>query len=158
MKLRVYTLAFDEDTGGFDDARIRAELDAYAVISYAEHFFVHDGRPHLVILAAVSDLPGPSEVRKPVNNTARHELPPEDQPLFEVLRRWRNERARRDGRPPYLIFNNTLLAAIARARPGSRTALAEVPGIGDGRIQAYAEDILQLIKEARAPDADSPAG
>ena len=45
-------------------------------------------------------------------------------PLFEALRAWRRERAAEQHVPPYVIFHDATLAAIARQRPADADALA----------------------------------
>ena len=54
--------------------------------------------------------------------------------LFNTLRDWRSERARKEGVPPYLIFNNRTLLEILQKLPDSPTALGHVRGIGPGKI------------------------
>lgn len=76
------------------------------------------------------------------------ELEPEHRAVFEALRRWRNERAKRDGRPPYVLFTNSQLANIARARPDTKSALEAVPGVGEARVRDYADDLLALLRTA----------
>ncbi len=44
-------------------------------------------------------------------------VPEADRALFAALRRWRNERAKRDGRPAYVLFRN---AQLAVRRPRGR--------------------------------------
>ncbi len=69
---------------------------------------------------------------------AATELEPEHRAIFEALRKWRNERAKRDGRPPYVLFTNGQLANIARARPDTKAA----------RIRDYADDLLARLRTA----------
>ena len=45
-------------------------------------------------------------------------------PEAQVLREWRLERARADGVPPYVVFHDSVLQAIAAARPASLGELA----------------------------------
>ena len=40
-----------------------------------------------------------------------------DAPLFDALRAWRRERAAEQHVPPYVIFHDATLSAIARQRP-----------------------------------------
>ena len=54
-----------------------------------------------------------------------------DLPLFEALRAWRRDEARRQSVPPYVIFADRTLAEIARERPGSLAALRQVSGVGE---------------------------
>ncbi|TAD86680.1 MAG: DNA helicase RecQ [Alphaproteobacteria bacterium] len=68
-------------------------------------------------------------------------------PLFAALRRWRMERAKAQGVPPYVIFHDTTLLAIAEARPTSEQDLARLPGVGAAKLDRYGEDILALVDE-----------
>jgi ATP-dependent DNA helicase RecQ len=70
-----------------------------------------------------------------------------DAPLFEALRAWRRERAAEQGLPPYVIFHDTTLAAIARRRPASADALAKISGVGQTKIERYGADVLKLVAE-----------
>ncbi|HET9356277.1 MAG TPA: RecQ family ATP-dependent DNA helicase, partial [Sphingomicrobium sp.] len=52
-------------------------------------------------------------------------------PLFEALRNWRRERAKAQGVPPYVIFHDSTLRAVAAARPANLSGLSLIEGIGD---------------------------
>jgi superfamily II DNA helicase RecQ len=41
----------------------------------------------------------------------------EHQALFNALKKWRNDCARRDGKPAYVLFTNAQLAHMAQQRP-----------------------------------------
>jgi ATP-dependent DNA helicase RecQ len=81
---------------------------------------------------------------------------PEDAALFEALRAWRREEARRQAVPPYVIFTDRTLAEIARQRPTSREALARIGGVGQVKLAHYAEAVLRLLDGGAALDADRP--
>jgi len=70
------------------------------------------------------------------------------QALFERLRAWRAEAARRHGVPAYVIFHDATLRDIARTRPGSLEALRGISGIGAKKLEAYGEDIVGLVSGA----------
>jgi len=70
-----------------------------------------------------------------------------DAPLFEALRAWRRERAAEQHVPPYVIFHDATLAAIARQRPADADALAKVSGVGQSKLQRYGADVLRLVRE-----------
>lgn len=57
-----------------------------------------------------------------------------DEGLFERLRTLRRELARQRGVPPYLIFNDRTLAAMASAKPTTPEALATIPGVGEKKL------------------------
>jgi ATP-dependent DNA helicase RecQ len=72
---------------------------------------------------------------------------------WDALRAWRLEEARRQKVPPYVIFHDTTLIEVARRRPGSPAALAEIPGIGRSKLDRYG---VALIETAASVAADPP--
>ncbi len=68
-------------------------------------------------------------------------------PLFERLRRWRRDRAASDGVPPYVVFHDKTLAAIAEAKPTSSAALREIAGVGPAKVERYADDVLAVVEQ-----------
>ena len=74
------------------------------------------------------------------------DLPREAQELFERLRAWRLEAARRHGVPAYVIFHDATLREIARARPASLEMLRGIPGIGARKLEAYGAEIVGLVR------------
>ncbi len=67
---------------------------------------------------------------------------------FEALRAWRLRSAREQGVPPYVIFHDSTLRAIAVLRPTSRDELATVSGVGAGKLERYGEQVLALLAQA----------
>jgi ATP-dependent DNA helicase RecQ len=72
----------------------------------------------------------------------------EDDPLFQALRRWRLETAKAQEVPPYVVFHDTTLAAIASARPRTRAELAALPGVGAAKLDRYGSAILAVLEAA----------
>ena len=60
---------------------------------------------------------------KPDRKGAAIELEPVGQDIWEALRAWRLEEARRQELPAYVIFHDATLIEVARQRPISRTSL-----------------------------------
>ena len=71
--------------------------------------------------------------------------------LFEALRAKRLALAREQGVPPYVIFHDTTLLAMARQRPRDHAALREIPGVGRSKLERYGNIFLGVI--AAAPSA-----
>jgi ATP-dependent DNA helicase RecQ len=69
------------------------------------------------------------------------------QALFERLRAWRVEAARRHGVPAYVIFHDATLREIARARPSSLDALRGIFGVGARKLEAYGAEIVGLVEQ-----------
>ncbi len=70
---------------------------------------------------------------------------PEDESLFQALRARRLALAKAQGVPPYVIFHDTTLAAMARERPGGLDQLAGISGVGQAKLERYGEDFLAVI-------------
>ncbi|HEY7503680.1 MAG TPA: ATP-dependent DNA helicase RecQ [Gemmatimonadales bacterium] len=69
-----------------------------------------------------------------------------DPELLSRLKGWRTDEARRRSVPPYVIFHDRTLAAIAAARPAVADELARVKGVGPAKLAAYGEELLRLIR------------
>ncbi|MEA2756476.1 MAG: ATP-dependent helicase RecQ [Aliidongia sp.] len=73
------------------------------------------------------------------------ELNRADAELFETLRALRMDLAKEQGLPPYVIFHDATLLAMARARPTGREELAEIPGVGRSKLDRYGDQFLGVI-------------
>jgi ATP-dependent DNA helicase RecQ len=89
---------------------------------------------------------GPKPDRKA---TAAIELEPEEHAIWEALRVWRLEEARRQQLPPYVIFHDATLIEVARRRPISLTSLATVPGIGASKLDRYGSAIIEIVSQSK---------
>ena len=69
-------------------------------------------------------------------------------PLFEALRTWRRDRAKAQGVPPYVIFHDSTLRAVALAKPGSLLSLSAIEGIGDTKLERHGESLLDALAQA----------
>src|SRR5436190_10090356 len=85
--------------------------------------------------------------RRAGSAAAAADLSGEAQALFERLRAWRVEAARRHGVPAYVIFHDATLREVARARPLSLDALRGISGVGAKKLEAYGADIIGLVEE-----------
>jgi superfamily II DNA helicase RecQ len=68
-----------------------------------------------------------------------------DSVLMSRLKTWRMDQARAQGVPAFVVFNDRTLEAIASLRPSSEVALLEVPGIGPAKLEAYGDQLLDLL-------------
>jgi ATP-dependent DNA helicase RecQ len=73
-----------------------------------------------------------------------------DRALFEALRLKRMDIARQQNLPPYVIFHDKTLIELAAMRPKSRADMANVPGIGESKLDRYGPAFLSVIVEHSA--------
>lgn len=89
-----------------------------------------------------------SSSRSSASGAPPAELDADDEALFEALRAWRADLARENGVPPYVVFNDKTLRAIAQSRPASEDEMLAVSGVGPAKWERYGADVLDLVAEA----------
>lgn len=67
--------------------------------------------------------------------------------LFEALRVLRFNKAKEMGKPPYLIFPDRTLRAMASLRPKTNEELLSCPGVGEKKLQAWGTLFLKAIED-----------
>jgi ATP-dependent DNA helicase RecQ len=156
MHIKVITLHPDPETGDFDDAELQAFLGGRELLSLSEHFYVHEGRPTLLLLLTWRPKPL-ARVERPVRDEPHADpaaaLADDERPLYEALRKWRNDRAKRDGRPAYVTLTNAQMVDLARHRPATLEDLQRIQGIGPGKAGDFGRELLALIG-AQPPRVD----
>jgi len=75
------------------------------------------------------------------------ELSATDLMLFEHLRSYRKELAAELNVPPYVIFHDSTLKAIAELKPRSNSELAGISGVGAAKLEKYGEEFTRLIEQ-----------
>ncbi len=70
---------------------------------------------------------------------------PDAERLFQRLREVRRRLADAQGVPAYIVFSDSTLRGMARARPTTSDELLEVPGVGPTKLQRYGESFLSAI-------------
>jgi ATP-dependent DNA helicase RecQ len=71
-----------------------------------------------------------------------------DSPLLVRLKAWRTKIAREQSVPPYVVFHDATLSAIAAVRPTDLDGLSTIAGIGAKKLERYGPGLLQVIGEA----------
>lgn len=175
MEIRVLTLRYSPSLGAIDDAPLVLLARDHDVLGVREHFFVVHDIPHLVCVVscqprtattstaaspieptamartpAPPPAPAPAPTRSTDDPTA--ELEPEQQRLYDTIRRWRYATAQRDGVPPYVVLTNRNLTALLRERPATLAALGRIRGIGRATIERHGQALLALLR------GEPPAG
>lgn len=78
-------------------------------------------------------------------------LPPtngiEDPKLFEALRQLRRICAEEENFPPYIVFSDKVLHALATQKPTTVEQFGFIPGIGDYKRQKYGTRFVALIQK-----------
>jgi ATP-dependent DNA helicase RecQ len=87
----------------------------------------------------------PVKRRETTRQLANAGMPVEAQPLFEALRQERSRIARQQQVPPYVIFHDTTLRAMATVKPLTLMDMEQIPGIGAAKLERYGAQFLKVI-------------
>ena len=74
------------------------------------------------------------------------ELGEVNEALLERLKKVRLSIAQTTGVPPYVVFSNATLIAMARMRPESVEEFMRVPGVGEVKAKRYGGKFLRAIQ------------
>ena len=92
----------------------------------------------------------------PCLSPAVRTVPAEEDGLFQELRLIRRRLAEEGDVPPYVIFPDSTLRAMAQQRPGTRIEMLRIPGVGVTKMDRYGGEFLAAIRAAR--EAGGAAG
>jgi ATP-dependent DNA helicase RecQ len=90
--------------------------------------------------------------KDPVQKTAKRltktPLPKDiDIALWEALRAHRRDLAEEQGVPPYVIFHDSTLQAMAELMPSTLEAFGDLPGVGIRKLDKYGQGFINVIKQ-----------
>jgi ATP-dependent DNA helicase RecQ len=80
-------------------------------------------------------------------------IQPGREAMWEALRSCRRELAERQGVPPYVIFHDASLAEMTARCPRDLDAFAEIPGVGEKKLERYGCAFLEVINEYASRNA-----
>ena len=104
-------------------------------------------KPHAVEMARDHDFTTDVEneevsTERPPANTKAY-----DDKLFEMLKDLRKKVAKQKDLPPYVIFQDPSLEEMATTFPTTKEDLAQVNGVGMGKVNKFGKEFLELIKK-----------
>lgn len=84
---------------------------------------------------------------KPAAKLTKTPLPEHiDAGLWEALRECRRRLAESQGVPPYVIFHDRTLRAMAEDKPLTVEAFSALPGVGERKRDKYADAFIQVVR------------
>jgi ribonuclease D len=133
-----------------------AALDArMALLVYGElsRMLAEEGRLELAL--RVSEV-APAEPKEPGAEPRKKRKPagpelvltPEEKRVVKALKGWRLALANTQRVPAYMICPDRTLEHLARARPETLEALADIYGLGESKIKKFGEDLLRALRES----------
>ena len=84
--------------------------------------------------------------KKPQGRLTKTALPDDIEiALWENLREKRRQLAEVQGVPPYVVFHDKTLQAMAQKRPKQLKDFSRLPGVGERKLEKYGLDFLEVI-------------
>jgi ATP-dependent DNA helicase RecQ len=117
---------------------LKLEPEARAVFRHERQVFFRKDRPTSGKSTRGARSPAARE---------RSNLSGSDLELFELLRAERLSIAKDMDVPPYVVFPDTTLIALAKERPRDREELLDIPGIGETKRERFGDAFLAVIDE-----------
>jgi ATP-dependent DNA helicase RecQ len=117
---------------------LKLEEEARAVFRHEREVFFRKDRPQAGRKGKAGGSPAARE---------RSNLAGSDRELFELLRAERLAIAKDLDVPPYVVFPDTTLIALAKERPSDREELLDIPGIGVSKRDRFGDAFLAVIED-----------
>ena len=92
----------------------------------------------------------PRRAAKASSSAAGADVAPQDRALFDELRSLRRQLAADAGVPPYIVFADATLRAMAAHRPQSMADMARIPGVGAVKLESWGPAFLAAITDPAA--------
>ena len=81
-----------------------------------------------------------------------------DPTLYAIMKDLRKKMGQQNGVPPYVIFQDTSLEAMATFYPVTMEELQNIPGVGAGKAARYGQKFLEVIRRhVKENDIERPA-
>lgn len=139
MKIRIITIAFDEQTQTFNDTVVNNFCLNKKVHNINTEFFSQNNKTFWTVAITYD------EILKPEKNKTI-ELTEIQKKLYQQLKQWRFNRAAKDGIPVFLVAKNIQLEEIIKNKCMSLECLKNIKGIGTGKASKYGKEIINLVK------------
>jgi ATP-dependent DNA helicase RecQ len=125
---------------------LEKDIDNIGVLKITDRGLAFLKHPHTVELARDHDFTTEVEEEEessatPVNTKSY------DTKLFEMLKTLRKKIAREKNLPPFVIFQDPSLEEMATTYPTTNDELAQVNGVGMGKVNKFGKEFLAVIRK-----------
>jgi len=126
---------------------LEKDIDNIGVLKLSERGEKFLKKPFVIELARDHDFTTEVEEEEesadkgPVNTKAY------DVKLFEILKTLRKKIAKEKNLPPYVIFQDPSLEEMATTYPTTKDDLAQVNGVGMGKVNKFGEEFIEVIQK-----------
>ncbi len=147
MKVKSFSVRLNKQELATDQAALNNFLETVLVKNTLGQIVGNGNEQHWSILVFYENKTDPQFIKmiekaQAINET---DLTPEQKSTYDVLRKWRREKAAEVGNPEFMICHNVELMTIAKNRPKSWLELSKIKGWGEQKVANFGDDILELL-------------
>ncbi len=118
------------------------EIENYGILKVSDAGRAYLENPTSFMITQEHDFDEDDVEDKPMGGTAAV-----DPQLFNMLKDLRKKIAKNKNLPPFVIFQDPSLEAMAIHYPITKEELMNIPGVGSGKASRFGKEFLELIKK-----------
>lgn len=126
---------------------LEKDIDNIGVLKISERGEKFLKKPHIIELARDHDFTTDIEDEEESSEKAPVNTKAYDVKLFEVLKTLRKKIAKEKNLPPFVIFQDPSLEEMATTYPTTNEDLAQVNGVGMGKVNKFGREFLEVIQK-----------
>jgi ATP-dependent DNA helicase RecQ len=126
---------------------LEKDIDNIGVLKISERGEKFLKKPHVIELARDHDFTTDIEDEEESSEKAPVNTKAYDVKLFEVLKTLRKKIAKEKNLPPFVIFQDPSLEEMATTYPTTNEDLAQVNGVGMGKVNKFGKEFLEVIQK-----------
>ncbi|MCH9699243.1 MAG: HRDC domain-containing protein [Gammaproteobacteria bacterium] len=154
MKFRFFTIPIYDNANQTDE--LNGFLGTHTIVSIKKTFVENADHSVWSFCIGYDQTFNPAATAKPGKIDYRAVLSDSEFQIYAKLRALRKELATQEGVPPYALFNNQQLASMVQLRVDSKTAMREISGIGESRVEKYGDAFLKVLLDANHTPLQEP--
>jgi superfamily II DNA helicase RecQ len=143
MNIKVFNIRLSKEFCHDDQTRMNAFLDSVEVKLTSTNF-VTTGNTDYWSVVIFYTLKQPKKQKEKAVIFVE-ELSQQEMRIFQALKLWRNDLAKKLEWSSFRICHNSHLLAVAKSNPQTLEELASVPGFGKTRTEKYGAAILTVL-------------
>ncbi len=135
---RIITVPFSLKEEGFPDKELNDFVRNKKGVSYQARLIQRNGNYYWSVFLHYEE-----SISSEKDLTFKHDY---EHLMYSELKKWRNERAEKEGIPPYIIFTNNQLKEIVISKCKTKESLKNIEGIGEIKSRNYGDDTIDIVK------------
>ena len=132
---------------GLINRLIEKEIENYGILKITDKGLEYIKNPYSIMLAKDHDYEKTGDDDLIVNSGGKRGGSGSDDQLLAMMKDLRKDISKKEGLPPFVIFQDPSLEDMAIQYPVTEEELRQITGVGAGKARRYGKPFLELIKQ-----------